>query len=70
MVELCSDTPEKFSRHLIINIPSYAFENNTTVGSFINRVMARPEVFYSSIVSTPFIECTRLIAYTYKQTVA
>lgn len=44
MIELSSDTDEKFSRHLIIRLPGHAFEDNASVGSFINRIMARPEV--------------------------
>ena len=44
VIELDSETAGKFSRHLIIRLPGHAFENNAAAGSFINRIMARPEV--------------------------
>ena len=58
MIELSSDTDEKFSRHLIIRLPGHAFENNASVGSFINRMMARPEV-RSNFQLSIFIERRR-----------
>lgn len=37
-LELESDAPHKFSRHLIINIPGKAFTNNLHAGCFVNKV--------------------------------
>ena len=44
VVDLGSTTPEKFSRHLVIKLADLAFESNAVVGSFVNRMLARPEV--------------------------
>ncbi|DBB12653.1 hypothetical protein WJX82_001501 [Trebouxia sp. C0006] len=38
VMELESDAPHKFSRHLIIQIPGRAFANNLHVGAFVNDV--------------------------------
>ena len=38
VMELESDAPHKFSRHLIIQIPGMAFANNLHVGSFVSAV--------------------------------
>ncbi len=38
VMELESDAPHKFSRHIIIRIPGRAFANNLHVGSFVNQV--------------------------------
>lgn len=38
VMELESDAPHKFSRHLVINIPGKAFTNNLQVGCFVNKV--------------------------------
>lgn len=40
VMELESDAPHKFSRHLIIQIPGMAFANNLHVGAFVNEVCA------------------------------
>lgn len=37
-MELESDAPHKFSRHLIIHIPGMAFANNLHVGAFVSDV--------------------------------
>jgi len=44
VVDLGSTTPDKFSRHLVIKLAGLAFESNAVVGSFVNRILARPEV--------------------------
>ena len=38
VVELESEAQHKFSRHLIIPIPSMAFANNLHVGSFVSKL--------------------------------
>ena len=38
IMELESDAPHKFSRHLIIKIPGKAFANNLHAGCFVNKV--------------------------------
>lgn len=38
LMELESDAPHKFSRHIIINIPGKAFANNLQAGCFVNKV--------------------------------
>ncbi|KAL3137732.1 hypothetical protein ABBQ38_004998 [Trebouxia sp. C0009 RCD-2024] len=38
IVELESDAPHKFSRHLVIKIPGKAFANNLHAGCFVNKV--------------------------------
>lgn len=38
ILELESDAPHKFSRHLIINIPGKAFTNNLHAGCFVSKV--------------------------------
>ena len=40
VMELESDAPHKFSRHLIIQIPGMAFANNLHVGAFVNEICA------------------------------
>lgn len=38
--ELDSSSPTKFSRHIIFNIPGYAFANNAAAGQFVAQVLA------------------------------
>lgn len=38
VMELESDAPHKFSRHLVIKIPGKAFANNLHAGCFVNKV--------------------------------
>ncbi len=38
MYELDSSTPAKFSRHLTVRLPGYAFANNHAMGKFVGQV--------------------------------
>lgn len=41
ILELCSSTDSKFSRHLIFNIPNTAFADNVQVGNFVDMVCTK-----------------------------
>ncbi|CAL8468734.1 g8274 [Coccomyxa elongata] len=43
VLELDSSSPEKFSRHVILRIPSAAFQNNFHVGAFVKDICAGVE---------------------------
>jgi hypothetical protein len=43
IVELDSSTAEKFSRHLLVRVPGWAFRDNNQVGALVRRITARSE---------------------------
>jgi hypothetical protein len=42
-LELDSSTPTKFSRHLVIRIPGWAFASNAAVGAFVRSITCSKE---------------------------
>jgi hypothetical protein len=53
VIELDSSTPDKFSRHLIIRAPGYAFPNNGAVGAFVAAVLSKPQAVENLWVVKP-----------------
>jgi hypothetical protein len=43
ILELDSSTAEKFSRHLLVRVPGWAFRDNNQVGALVRRICARSE---------------------------
>ena len=43
IIELDSSTPAKFSRHLVIRVPSAAFQSNSHVGAFVKDLCKAPQ---------------------------
>jgi hypothetical protein len=43
ILELDSTTAEKFSRHLLVRVPGWAFRDNNQVGALVRRICARSE---------------------------
>ncbi|KAK4307002.1 hypothetical protein Pmani_021211 [Petrolisthes manimaculis] len=58
ILELCSSTDAKFSKHLIFNIPNTAFADNIQVGNFVSMVCKKLEEFDEgrALVNIPGIE--------------
>ncbi len=44
IAELESSTPAKWSRHLIVRLPGFAFKHNGHVGRFVEALLDAPEV--------------------------
>ena len=42
MLELDSSSPTKFSRHLLVRVPGWAFSNNAEVGAFVRAITHSP----------------------------
>lgn len=42
VLELDSSTPTKFSRHLIVRVPGWAFASNADVGAFVRSITTSP----------------------------
>jgi hypothetical protein len=53
VIELDSSTPEKFSRHLIVRAPGWAFADNIAAGAFVSMLLSRPEAQESLFVAKP-----------------
>jgi hypothetical protein len=43
ILEVDSSTAEKFSRHLLVRVPGWAFRDNNQVGALVRRICARNE---------------------------
>lgn len=58
ILELCSSTDSKFSRHLIFNIPNTAFADNVQVGNFVDMVCTKLTEFDEgkAVLNIPGIE--------------
>jgi len=61
IIDLCSTSPPKFSRHLIFHILDIAFENNLQVGCFVRNLINRMKKILQNPSDPKYPEISQLV---------